>query len=482
MSYDPIQAMRQHAQNTRDEASRGQVAEGRWDFFRITNEPLWCRLIAGSHEVTTYEEGRQRKTTQPFFVFWEHYLQPKGDLGHQFLACRRYGNEYRPAEECPVCRCIPESDPRPMYAYTLLGLGYYHAVQQPSRKNPQRLYTRHYACESRPENPNCQYCRMGAPIVAGHLGHAKVGSRRDFESIMQADAEAASYCACGGRVHPYQLACPRCHTVLHSLDTSGLSDREFRSYAQESFCSTCGVPVVPMKDVRCTQCKTPNPFNIFQADLLLSYPQEASGRGTLRVQIVGMGALADEYANTKITALDLPAIYAPKAESTLMKIVRKYPGSLAPAVDPSAGGQFRTPGAVMGAPMRPPTALVPPPALRPPSAPAAPPVSAPPLARPPAAQSQAAPAGVPAHPPLHPPPSSTGPLVDPAAVLRRPAPPVEGAPPLAEPPQAPMPGSFYPPRLHPPPGAQGAYQASADSDAPHDRDSPPNEDEEDETQ
>lgn len=298
---------------------------GRYDRIVIpraspTDPHVWgyYRVIAdvGYRHTSFPKPGRQQIRQFMFHEFRRHWIPPSGSKKGQYQVCHRGLNDFADIRECPVCAALPDNHPQPVFAFTLLGIMYYHMVTVQSKRNPAKTYKQAVLCEATKNNKHCAYCTAEVDRQLGHLGHTAMGNN-NAQTLWALDAKLSTYCACSGRIHIYQAACPRCHQIMASVETSGMSDSEFREYLKNTQpCNPCKVLVKPVRINRCDKCTDPKPLGLTDAALKLRMVG-VPGRDYTKLEgeIVKIGPLNEKYG--AVTQLDLPAIYAPEPLSRM---------------------------------------------------------------------------------------------------------------------------------------------------------------------
>lgn len=285
-----------------------------WGYFRVIAND-------GYRHISFPKPGKQRVRQFMFHEFRRHWLPPSGGKKGQYQVCHRGLNDFADVRECPICAALPDNHPQPVFAFTLLGIMYYHMVTVQSKKNPEKTYKQAVLCEATKHNQHCAYCKAGVDRKLGHLGHTAMGNN-NAQTLWALDAKLSTYCACGGRIHIFQASCPRCHQILASVETSGMSDSEFREYLKSNQpCSACQVLVKPVRINRCDKCADPKPLGLTDAALKLRMVGVPGRNYTkLEGEIVKMGPLSEKYG--AVEQLDLPGIYAPEPLSRMRGRVR----------------------------------------------------------------------------------------------------------------------------------------------------------------
>lgn len=296
------------------------MIEGKYDRLILTEDWTYIRLIPGPYENKEYKDPTSPPVvTRPgYFKFRRHYL-PRAKP--PFETCRR-ASEYMDLSMCPACQA-DDREPSWAYAFTVLGLAYYHKVPTPSQKNPNRTFDRMHKCERTKQNRNCRWCAGGYKYQLGYRMHATFNSI-DFEFLYnKVHLKMRDRCACGGDITVVQGACPRCHNILLDVNKSGLSDSEFhRQLNNKIACPICDVLVKLQQIRRCSKCAQPKPLSMFDCNIrarLVAIP--GKDYKNTEFEIVGVGPLAKDYG--EVRPLDLPVIYAP---SPLGVLKRKIPG------------------------------------------------------------------------------------------------------------------------------------------------------------
>jgi hypothetical protein len=187
---------------------------------------------------------------------------------------------------------------RPQIYYGVSGWieEWFHLVEKKSKSDSSKTYFDRERCTGR----GCEHCKAKVPKVFGKKFYATVARSHWDNSIFLANQDVGTNCKCGGFVYFEDYHCENCNHILvdvchrcESCDGENIGiDPEnaaavcqgcetswsvleqensdiAKLVASEMKCQNCNHSGIPIPTETCTNCDSPNPYGIFDCQLIL---------------------------------------------------------------------------------------------------------------------------------------------------------------------------------------------------------------------
>jgi hypothetical protein len=324
--------------STRLNAGRGSGGGGMYKYFRpkkqVTSK---IRFYSGKYESPL--DG----SDDDFYTYLQHRIWT--DSKKMQFACTRRPGDQAPEPPFPCVACnlmehgnntITLSEQR---VFNLLWLSDFHEVEEPSKKNPEKMVKYKDPCPGR----GCERCINNEAKVFGDRRWFAVG-KNHFNNIIEVNRLVGEHCNCGGTIKLIAFECLNCAEMLLDVENSKKTDEQLAQYAVSTVtCRKCRQANVPMEVVECDKCQDPARLQIFDTEVEVKKTGEGTGT-TLMFPKWGhqampipekLKAMAEPWEFDKVFAPDSPEIMAKRlgVANPFLGSQRKAPAGESASVD-----------------------------------------------------------------------------------------------------------------------------------------------------
>lgn len=200
----------------------------------------------------------------------------------------------------PFCKL----DPKIYYAVSGWVEEWFHRVKDKNSETGKEFYERE-RCVGR----GCEYCQAQVPKVFGKRVYFEIARTHWNESLYGVNEYIESNCKCGGFIYKTHYECPQCHGLLVDMANQcfncqstdiGIDVEKAEAVCngcqsswslyedknpeiakevhKEMDCPHCHAKVTPSPVVQCTQCKTPDSYNLFDCQMTIQMVGSPDGK------------------------------------------------------------------------------------------------------------------------------------------------------------------------------------------------------------